>query len=149
MARIKASGVERMVLLGLLAARHYFNASLPTPIAQRAASDSAVCSLLQEIDRRLVAPAPANGRARALTLIPAVSPNQNARAPARSGCPVVFRHGVSRTPDPTGPSCHFIAHLGLAALLPCAAGPSLATLWPTIQPTIPATSLGVPDCQCR
>ncbi|WP_089937639.1 nucleotidyltransferase domain-containing protein [Candidatus Entotheonella palauensis] len=58
MARVKACGAERMVLLGLLAAKQYFGAPLPEVIWLRAKSDSTVVFLLEEVNQRLLTPSP-------------------------------------------------------------------------------------------
>lgn len=62
MARVKASGVERMFRLALSVAHRYFHTVLPGALGQRVMADPAVRSLLDEVDRRLaLAPREASG----------------------------------------------------------------------------------------
>ncbi|WP_089721357.1 nucleotidyltransferase domain-containing protein [Candidatus Entotheonella palauensis] len=58
MDRVKAHGAERMVLLGLLAAKQYFGTPLPEAILRQAKADSTVTFLLQEVHQRLFVPSP-------------------------------------------------------------------------------------------
>lgn len=62
MARAKACGVERMVRLGLLAARQYFGAPVPRAIYRQAEADAVIIFLLEEVHQRLFAPSPATDR---------------------------------------------------------------------------------------